>query len=87
MLQVNYICPFDNPSAIRGTLTITNYRLYFRPQQKEKPVIIDVPLGFVSRVEKVHSFLQMKSFSTIHPRSEEREPPGTTMGWTSSAGT
>ena len=58
MLQVNYICPFDNPSAIRGTLTITNYRLYFRPQQKEKPVIIDVPLGFVSRVEKVRTFLQ-----------------------------
>jgi len=50
--QVTYICPFSNPSPIRGTLTITNYRLYFRPQQSEKPVIIDVPLGFVSRVEK-----------------------------------
>ena len=24
-----------------------------RPHQKENPVIIDIPLGFVSRVEKV----------------------------------
>ena len=38
---------------IRGTLTITNYRLYFRPHQREHPTILDIPLGFVSRVDKV----------------------------------
>ena len=36
-----------------GTLTVTNYRLYFRPHQKEHPVILDIPLGFVARVDKV----------------------------------
>ena len=51
--DIAYLCPFSNPNTIRGTLTITNYRLYFRPQQKEHPVILDIPLGFISRVDKV----------------------------------
>ena len=51
--DIAYLCPFQNPNTIRGTLTITNYRLYFRPQQKEHPVILDIPLGFISRVDKV----------------------------------
>lgn len=52
--DVTYICPYSGPS--RGILTITNYRLYFRSQpsgEKDPIVIVDVPLGVVSRVEKV----------------------------------
>jgi len=53
--DIAYLCPFSSPGAgpIRGTLTITNYRLYFRPHQREHPTILDIPLGFVSRVDKV----------------------------------
>jgi len=54
--DISFLCPFSPPGTgpIRGTLTITNYRLYFRPHHiKENPVILDIPLGFVSRVDKV----------------------------------
>ena len=45
---------YSIPGAMKGTLTVTNYKLYFRSQAyKEYPLILDVPLGFVSRVEKV----------------------------------
>lgn len=54
--DVTYICPYSGP--IRGTLTITNYRLHFRSQptnekQKDALIVVDVPLGVVSRIEKV----------------------------------
>lgn len=52
--DVSYICPYSGP--IRGILTITNYRLHFRSQpsnEKDPIVVVDVPLGVVSRVEKV----------------------------------
>lgn len=52
--DVTYICPYSGPS--RGILTITNYRLHFRSQpatEKDPIVVVDVPLGVVSRVEKV----------------------------------
>lgn len=53
--DIAFLCPFSSTGSgpIRGSLTITNYRLYFRPQQRENPVILDIPLGFVSRIEKV----------------------------------
>jgi len=53
--DIAFLCPFSSTGTgpIRGTLTITNYRLYFRPHQRENPVILDIPLGFVSRVDKV----------------------------------
>lgn len=55
---MTYICPYNGP--IRGTLTITNYRLHFRSQpnekQKDQFIVLDVPLGVVSRVEKVGGF-------------------------------
>ncbi|KAL1491072.1 hypothetical protein ABEB36_011725 [Hypothenemus hampei] len=49
--DVTYICPYHGPA--RGTLTITNYKLYFRSSDKDLSNIIDVPLGTVSRIEKV----------------------------------
>ncbi|XP_019871397.1 myotubularin-related protein 2 [Aethina tumida] len=49
--DVTYLCPYDGPS--QGILTVTNYKLYFSPKNKETPNVIDVPLGVVSRIEKV----------------------------------
>lgn len=52
--DVTYICPYSGPS--RGVLTITNYRLHFRSQPatgKDPIIVVDTPLGVVSRVEKV----------------------------------
>lgn len=49
--DVSYICPYSGP--IRGTLTITNYKLHFRSIDREPPYIVDMPLGVVSRIEKV----------------------------------
>ena len=55
--EITYICPFTStqPALIRGTLTITNYRIYFhsRQQYKDRPVVLDLPLGLVSRVDRV----------------------------------
>ncbi|XP_022908297.1 phosphatidylinositol-3,5-bisphosphate 3-phosphatase MTMR2 [Onthophagus taurus] len=49
--DVTYVCPYNGPS--RGVLTVTNYKLYFRSTDKDLNTIIDVPLGVVSRIEKV----------------------------------
>ncbi|XP_055711735.1 myotubularin-related protein 2 [Phlebotomus papatasi] len=52
--DVTYVCPYNGLS--KGLLTITNYRLHFRSQptsDKEIAFVVDVPLGVVSRVEKV----------------------------------
>ena len=52
--DLTYLCPYSIPGAIKGTLTLTNYKLYFRPNQyKDHPMLLEVPLGFISRVEKV----------------------------------
>lgn len=52
--DVTYVCPYRGPAY--GTLTITNYRLYFRSsplRDHEPPVVVDVPLGVILRVEKI----------------------------------
>lgn len=49
--EVTYICPYSGPA--RGCLSVTNYRLYFRSTDREPPYIIEMPLGVVSRIEKV----------------------------------
>ncbi|XP_033631401.1 myotubularin-related protein 2-like isoform X1 [Asterias rubens] len=49
--DVTYLCPFTGP--VRGTLCITNYKLYFKGVEREPPFILDVPLGSIYRVEKV----------------------------------
>ncbi|PRD25968.1 UNVERIFIED_CONTAM: Myotubularin-related protein 2 [Trichonephila clavipes] len=49
--DVTYLCPFSGP--VRGTLFVTSYKLYFRSTDRESPFILDVPLGIVSRIEKV----------------------------------
>ena len=55
--EITYFCPFTStqPALIRGTLTITNYRLYFHSHQqyKDRSVVLDLPLGLVSRVDRV----------------------------------
>lgn len=49
--DVTYLCPYYGPA--RGVLTVTNYKLYFRSVDRDTPNVVDVPLGVVSRIEKV----------------------------------
>ncbi|XP_014667410.1 PREDICTED: myotubularin-related protein 2-like [Priapulus caudatus] len=49
--DVTYLCPYTGPT--RGTLAVTNYKLYFRSVDREPPFVLDTPLGVVSRIEKV----------------------------------
>ncbi|XP_036047610.1 myotubularin-related protein 2 isoform X3 [Onychomys torridus] len=49
--DVTYICPFTG--AVRGTLTVTNYRLYFKSMERDPPFVLDASLGVISRVEKI----------------------------------
>ncbi|CAH1776561.1 unnamed protein product [Owenia fusiformis] len=50
--DVTYLCPYNN-GAIRGTITVTNYRMFFKSSDKDPPFILDVPLGVISRIEKM----------------------------------
>lgn len=37
-----------------GSLTVTNYRLYFyAPAEQSDALIVDIPLGMISKVEKI----------------------------------
>ncbi|XP_043913100.1 myotubularin-related protein 1 isoform X1 [Protopterus annectens] len=49
--DVMYICPFIG--AVSGTLTITDYRLYFKSVERDPFFILEVALGVISRVEKI----------------------------------
>ncbi|KAA0720402.1 Myotubularin-related protein 1 [Triplophysa tibetana] len=49
--DVMYICPFSG--VVRGTLTITDYKLYFKSLTRDPPFVLDVNLGAVSRVESI----------------------------------
>ncbi|KAG9478422.1 hypothetical protein GDO78_013439 [Eleutherodactylus coqui] len=46
-----YICPFWG--AVSGTLTVTDFKMYFKNVERDPPFILDVPLGVISRVEKI----------------------------------
>ncbi|XP_067233096.1 myotubularin-related protein 1-like isoform X4 [Chanodichthys erythropterus] len=49
--DVMYICPFSG--VVRGTLTITDYKLYFKSLTRDSPFVLDVNLGAVSRLESI----------------------------------
>ncbi|XP_061620606.1 myotubularin-related protein 2-like isoform X2 [Phyllopteryx taeniolatus] len=51
MEDVTYICPFSG--LLNGTLTITDYKLYFSSVERESPFVLAVNLGVVSRLETV----------------------------------
>uniref|UniRef100_A0A672ZNT4 Myotubularin n=1 Tax=Sphaeramia orbicularis TaxID=375764 RepID=A0A672ZNT4_9TELE len=46
-----YMCPFN--AAVKGKVLITNYRLYFKSSDADVAVTLDVPLGAISRIEKM----------------------------------
>ncbi|XP_061768319.1 myotubularin-related protein 1-like isoform X5 [Nerophis ophidion] len=46
-----YICPFNG--LLNGTLTITDYKLYFSSMERESPFVLDVNLGAISRLETI----------------------------------
>lgn len=49
--EVTYLCPYSGPA--RGILSVTNYKLHFGSIDRETPYVVEVPLGVVSRIEKV----------------------------------
>lgn len=49
--DVMYICPFIG--AVSGTLTVTDFKMYFKSVERDPHFILDVPLGVISRVEKI----------------------------------
>ncbi|KAM9451217.1 myotubularin-related protein 1b isoform 1-T1 [Clarias gariepinus] len=49
--NVTYICPFSG--AVSGTLTITDYKLYFKSLTRNPPFVLDVNLGAISRLETI----------------------------------
>uniref|UniRef100_A0A3Q4N0Y3 Phosphatidylinositol-3,5-bisphosphate 3-phosphatase MTMR2 n=1 Tax=Neolamprologus brichardi TaxID=32507 RepID=A0A3Q4N0Y3_NEOBR len=49
--DVTYFCPFTG--ALRGTVTVTNYRLFFKSMDRDSTFMLDLPLGVVSRVERI----------------------------------
>ncbi|EPY73059.1 myotubularin-related protein 1-like protein, partial [Camelus ferus] len=49
--DVMYICPFVG--AVSGTLTVTDFKMYFKNVERDPHFILDVPLGVISRVEKI----------------------------------
>uniref|UniRef100_A0A3B5LLD5 Phosphatidylinositol-3,5-bisphosphate 3-phosphatase MTMR2 n=1 Tax=Xiphophorus couchianus TaxID=32473 RepID=A0A3B5LLD5_9TELE len=49
--DITYFCPFTG--ALRGTVMVTNYRLFFKSMDKDPAFMLDLPLGVVSRVEKI----------------------------------
>ena len=46
--DVTYLCPYNGPA--RGILTVTNYKLCFRPIDRDVNNIIEIPLGVVSNL-------------------------------------
>ncbi|RWS24072.1 myotubularin-related protein 2-like protein, partial [Leptotrombidium deliense] len=49
--DVTYLCPYIGP--VSGSLYVTNYKLYFRSNDTEMGLSIEVPLCTVNRIEKV----------------------------------
>ncbi|KAF4098255.1 myotubularin-related protein 1b isoform X2 [Onychostoma macrolepis] len=49
--DVMYICPFSG--VVRGTLTITDYKLFFKSLTRDPPFVLDVNLGVISRLESI----------------------------------
>ncbi|XP_051506911.1 myotubularin-like isoform X3 [Myxocyprinus asiaticus] len=49
--DIIYICPFNG--ALKGKVFITNYRLCFKCTETETTVTLNIPLGVISRVEKM----------------------------------
>ncbi|XP_068443984.1 myotubularin [Clinocottus analis] len=49
--DIIYICPFNG--AVKGKVLITKYRLHFKSSDADVVMALDVPLGAISRVEKM----------------------------------
>ncbi|XP_065843912.1 myotubularin-related protein 2-like [Oscarella lobularis] len=49
--DVTYLCPYLGP--MRGQLLLTTYKLYFQASEGDPPFCMDVPLGVISRIDKI----------------------------------
>ncbi|XP_036975052.1 myotubularin-related protein 2 isoform X1 [Acanthopagrus latus] len=61
--DITYFCPFIG--ALRGTVTVTNYRLFFKCIDREPAFVLDLPLGVVSRVEKIGNASRDVSYGLV----------------------
>ncbi|XP_073336249.1 phosphatidylinositol-3,5-bisphosphate 3-phosphatase MTMR2 [Pagrus major] len=61
--DITYFCPFIG--AMRGTVTVTNYRLFFKCIDREPAFVLDLPLGVVSRVEKIGNASRDVSYGLV----------------------
>ncbi|KAF6040646.1 hypothetical protein EB796_001059 [Bugula neritina] len=48
--EITYLCPYQEP--ILGTLRLTTYRLHFQSTDRNTPLVLDVPLCVISRIDK-----------------------------------
>ena len=46
--------------CLQGGLAITNYRLYFHAATLDRSVTLDIPLGFITKVDKVTTIPSVK---------------------------
>ena len=63
--DMTYLCPYSLPCAVKGSMVLTNYRIYFKSDVydisasssgsplQSPPLVLDVPLGFVSNIVKI----------------------------------
>lgn len=58
--DVTYLCPYSGPA--RGTLSVTNYKLYFKAAEREH-YILDVPLGVVRK--RINSIVHKFYFNSL----------------------
>ncbi|XP_053329601.1 myotubularin [Spea bombifrons] len=49
--DVIYMCPFNGP--IKGSIHVTNYKLFFKGEETEPLMKFSVPLGVIGRIEKM----------------------------------
>ena len=50
---------------IQGTLAVTNYRIYFHADTMDTPLTLDIPLGFVTKVDKVTAIQNFEAKSAV----------------------
>lgn len=57
-------CQTHSNEKIKGNIFITNFRVYFNSDVNEQVLVVDIPLGFIHRVEKLYNN-QINEFAGI----------------------
>ena len=65
-------CQTHSNEKIKGNIFITNFRVYFNSDVNEQVLVVDIPLGFIHRVEKLYNN-QINEFAGILVYCKVRE--------------